>query len=65
MASVESPCTKVCTIDPMSGFCSGCGRTRSEIEHWLRFTARERASVMAQLPLRMAALRGPAPGRCG
>jgi predicted Fe-S protein YdhL (DUF1289 family) len=54
MAAVESPCTKICAIEPMSGLCLGCGRTLSEIEHWLVFTASERAKVMAQLPLRMA-----------
>ena len=59
MAAVESPCTKVCAIEPMSGLCFGCGRTLAEIEHWLVFTAPERAEVMAKLPLRMAGLRGP------
>jgi predicted Fe-S protein YdhL (DUF1289 family) len=65
MAAVESPCTKVCAIEPMSGLCFGCGRTLAEIERWLVFTAPERAEVMAQLPLRMAGLRGPDPDRFG
>jgi uncharacterized protein len=54
MAAVESPCTKICAIAPMSGLCLGCGRTLTEIERWLVFTASERAEVMAQLPPRMA-----------
>jgi predicted Fe-S protein YdhL (DUF1289 family) len=65
MAIVESPCTKVCVIEPMSGLCLGCGRALTEIEHWLVFTARERAEVMARLPLRMAGLRGPNADRFG
>ena len=66
MAIAESPCTKVCAIEPMSGLCLGCGRTLIEIERWLVLTARERAEVMAQLPLRMAKLRRPtAPSRLG
>ena len=65
MATVESPCTKVCAIEPMSGLCLGCGRTLTEIEHWLSLTASERAEVMAKLPLRMAGLRGPGSDRFG
>jgi predicted Fe-S protein YdhL (DUF1289 family) len=59
MAFVESPCTKVCAIEPMSGLCLGCGRTLVEIEQWLVFTTSERAEVMAKLPKRLAGLRGP------
>ena len=65
MAVVESPCTKVCAIEPMSGLCLGCGRTLTEIEHWLVFTAPERAEVMAKLPGRLAGLRAPNPDRFG
>ena len=28
---VPSPCTRVCVIDPVSGFCRGCLRTLDEI----------------------------------
>jgi mannose-6-phosphate isomerase-like protein (cupin superfamily) len=27
----KSPCTKVCTLDPLTGKCFGCGRTAEEI----------------------------------
>jgi len=29
-----SPCAKICTLDPVSGLCSGCGRSLAEIERW-------------------------------
>ncbi|MGP0094086.1 MAG: DUF1289 domain-containing protein [Xanthobacteraceae bacterium] len=65
MAVLESPCTKVCAIEPMSGLCLGCGRTLAEIEHWLVFTVNERDEVMAKLPLRLAGLRGRNTDRFG
>ena len=59
MPTLESPCNKVCTIEPMSGLCLGCGRSLVEIERWLAFTPAERAEVMAHLPQRLARLRRP------
>jgi uncharacterized protein len=56
MANVESPCTKICTVDPSSRLCLGCGRSLSEIERWLFLTAAERAKIMAELPERLAAI---------
>jgi uncharacterized protein len=56
MASIESPCTKICTVDPSSRLCLGCGRSLAEIERWLFFTAAERAKIMTELPERLAAL---------
>lgn len=55
MPAVESPCVKVCTLDARSGLCLGCGRRIAEIERWARMSADERASVMAELPRRLAA----------
>jgi predicted Fe-S protein YdhL (DUF1289 family) len=51
---MQTPCTKVCTIDPRSGLCIGCGRTLSEIAHWSTMSEAERAEVMASLPARRA-----------
>ena len=53
--SVQSPCLKVCTLNPADGLCRGCGRTLAEIANWLKMSAQERAAVMAQLPARLAA----------
>jgi predicted Fe-S protein YdhL (DUF1289 family) len=56
MATIESPCNKVCAIDPTSALCVGCGRTLREIERWARFSPDERRRVMAELAGRLAAL---------
>jgi hypothetical protein len=54
MAAIETPCNKVCAIDPAFGLCIGCGRTAAEIAGWIGFTAAERRTVMALLPQRLA-----------
>jgi predicted Fe-S protein YdhL (DUF1289 family) len=56
MADIESPCNKVCVVDPSSALCIGCGRNLMEIAGWLRFTPEERLRVMAQLPQRLSML---------
>lgn len=53
MARVSSPCIRVCTLDPETGLCEGCGRTREEITRWYRLTEEERQTIMATLPERM------------
>jgi predicted Fe-S protein YdhL (DUF1289 family) len=53
MADIESPCNKICAVDPISALCVGCGRTLAEIEGWIRFSAAERARIMAELPRRL------------
>jgi uncharacterized protein len=47
MTTIESPCNKVCAVDPAAALCVGCGRTLAEIEGWIRFTADERARIAA------------------
>jgi uncharacterized protein len=53
---IETPCVKVCVVDPETALCIGCGRTRDEIGLWLSISADARRAVMAQLPERMANL---------
>lgn len=53
-ASIETPCTKICTLDAGRSQCIGCGRTVDEIARWGSMTAAERADVMAKLPARRA-----------
>ena len=60
MAVIETPCTKVCTVHPVSRLCLGCGRALSEIARWSDYTDRERAEIMRKLPARLAALTTPA-----
>lgn len=49
-----SPCIKLCTLDPATGFCIGCGRTGNEIANWLRMSPPERAALNRALPDRLA-----------
>lgn len=53
MAAIESPCILVCSIDRVTGYCFGCGRTQAEIGAWIEMTAEKRQSVMAELPARL------------
>jgi predicted Fe-S protein YdhL (DUF1289 family) len=53
---IETPCVKVCVLEPESGFCIGCGRTRMEIAVWLTLRPEERREVMSALPERIATL---------
>jgi uncharacterized protein len=57
MSVIDSPCSKVCTLDPGAQLCLGCGRTLREIEIWSTLSAPERARLMMELPERLARLR--------
>jgi uncharacterized protein len=59
---MESPCVKVCVIDPQSGVCGGCRRSLAEIAAWSSFSSAERRRIMASLPSR-AQPRGRAAGK--
>jgi predicted Fe-S protein YdhL (DUF1289 family) len=52
-----TPCEKICTVDPGSGLCAGCGRSLTEIERWTRYNDHERARIMLELPPRLEAMR--------
>jgi uncharacterized protein len=60
MAAIETPCIKVCIVDPQSGRCIGCARNLTEIAGWTGFSDSERARIMAELPRRAEAMRGKA-----
>lgn len=53
MTRASSPCVRVCLLDPETGLCEGCGRTREEIGQWFRLSEEERLRIMAELPERM------------
>ena len=53
---IETPCVKVCVVDPETQFCIGCGRTRGEIASWIAMAAEERHRIVEALPERMATL---------
>ncbi len=54
-----SPCNKICTVEPVSGLCIGCGRSLAEITNWIGYSDDERSRIMAELPRRLASLRQP------
>lgn len=65
---IESPCVKVCVVNPETGLCLGCRRSVDEISRWSRMTASERRAVMTALPGRNpgpSARRGGAAARRG
>lgn len=47
---IQSPCTRVCSLDDTTGLCAGCGRTIDEITRWSQMTDDERQRIMASLP---------------
>jgi predicted Fe-S protein YdhL (DUF1289 family) len=49
---IESPCVKVCVVDPRTGLCLGCHRTVEEIAGWSAMTPEARRVVMVELPER-------------
>jgi hypothetical protein len=55
-AAIETPCIKICVVDPETGFCIGCGRTREEIGGWLAMAPQLRREIMAALAERVATL---------
>ncbi|MGM0833486.1 MAG: DUF1289 domain-containing protein [Pseudomonadota bacterium] len=44
-----SPCIQVCTIEPSSSLCKGCGRTLDEIACWGSMTEAEKTPVWDRL----------------
>ncbi len=56
LPAIETPCVKICVVDPETGFCIGCGRTRGEIGSWLAMSPGERHDILGALPERVAGL---------
>jgi len=52
MQAIETPCIKICEIDPANGLCKGCARTLNEIARWGTMSAEERRRIMAELSAR-------------
>jgi uncharacterized protein len=51
---MQSPCTKICTLDARRERCIGCARTLDEIARWASMSEDERTRIMAELPARRA-----------
>jgi hypothetical protein len=54
---IQSPCNRICVIDPASALCRGCGRSLAEIARWSEMSDHERERVMADLDRRMQSVR--------
>jgi predicted Fe-S protein YdhL (DUF1289 family) len=57
MIPIDTPCIKICALDPASGLCRGCGRSGDEIAGWISFSAEDRRRIMAQAEERLKTLR--------
>ena len=51
---IESPCVKVCIINPQSRLCMGCYRSIDEIKDWSVMSPLQRRTIMDALPAREA-----------
>ncbi|MEM7304200.1 MAG: DUF1289 domain-containing protein [Pseudomonadota bacterium] len=49
---LPSPCTAVCKMDPVSGYCEGCLRTIDEISTWRFMEVEAKRAVLEDLPNR-------------
>lgn len=53
---IASPCTLLCTIDPATGWCLGCGRTLDEIAEWGGAAPARQRAILAPLRNRLRLL---------
>ena len=60
MASQQlaSPCISICQINPQTGNCSGCYRTRKEIARWSSMSIDEQKQLLEELGERRAEITG-------
>ena len=60
-----SPCISVCKINPQSGFCLGCWRTRDEIAKWRDCSISEQRAILAGMHVRRKAAKAAATANQG
>jgi len=63
MENISSPCILVCAMDEETGFCFGCGRSRSEIADWITMGEATRMHIMDSLPARLETMEPRRPRR--
>ncbi|WP_029056769.1 DUF1289 domain-containing protein [Stappia stellulata] len=54
--AIDTPCIKLCRIDPASRLCAGCLRTLDEIAGWGKLSSEERRQIMSALAGRKSLL---------
>ncbi len=59
--TLPSPCISVCQIDPETGNCLGCYRSRQEIARWPAMSSHEQADLLRALKQRRAEKTGLLP----
>lgn len=52
--AVPSPCILVCTLDPATDICKGCGRTLDEIAEWASAPRDRQRDIVAVAAQRLA-----------
>ena len=52
---VASPCINVCTLDAQGQWCTGCGRSLSEIARWGGASESDRRAIVSQARRRIEA----------
>lgn len=56
LPDIESPCRKICLLDPDRRVCSGCGRTLDEIAAWSTSDRAAKLEILARSRDRLAKL---------
>lgn len=52
VSTIKSPCTNVCRMHVLTGWCEGCARTVPEITVWSKADDATRLTILARLPFR-------------
>lgn len=47
--TVESPCRRICTLDPATRVCTACLRTLDEIARWGAMSDDEKRAVLSRI----------------
>lgn len=55
---LASPCISICQINPQTGNCAGCYRTRKEIALWSSMSFDEQKQLLEELGERRAEITG-------
>ena len=61
--TLPSPCISICQIDPKTGNCLGCYRSRQEIASWSTMSTDEQAELLQALKQRRSEKTGLHPRR--
>ncbi len=61
--ALPSPCISICQIDPVTGNCLGCYRSRQEIARWSAMSTDEQAELLQTLKQRRSEKTGLLPRR--